>query len=198
MGIYVCAFLGQRPLIQEELFSLGTQVTPTLDLPATIAWCSDLFTFCNCAMLRFVYFLRRSVWICFLFACFYVMLGWSKCSPVSSKKSSVLTLLVMGPGKKFLIQVRSIFCSSGWIRSAIYGLGLENSPFKCQIFQFFALWVKKNLFGLGQKVPGSEAGQPLIYCGSKVSSGLVGSGPISNLYNWNHISSCQVINFNES
>jgi len=35
----------------------------------------------------------------------------------------------------------------------------------------FAFRVKKNLFEFGQKVPGSEAGRPLIYCGSKVSSG---------------------------
>jgi len=176
MGIYVCAFLGQRPLIQEELLSLGTQVTPTLDLPATIAWCSDLFTFCNCAMLRFVYFLRRSVWICFLFACFHVMLGWSKCSPVSSKKSSVLTLLVMGPGKKFLIQVRSIFCSSGWIRSAIYGLGLENSPFKCQIFQFFSFRIKKISSDWVKKYPGQRWVGLLFSAGVKSKLGS-GQGP---------------------
>jgi len=39
---------------------------------------------------------------------------------------------------------------------------------------------QKNLFRSGQKVPGSKAGRPLIYCGSKVSSGRAGSGPISN------------------
>jgi len=32
---------------------------------------------------------------------------------------------------------------------------------------------QKNLFGSGQKVPGLKAGQPLIYCWSKVSSGRV-------------------------
>jgi len=35
--------------------------------------------------------------------------------------------------------------------------------------------------GRVKKVPGSKAGQPLIYCGSKVSSGRVGSGPISSV-----------------
>jgi len=43
-------------------------------------------------------------------------------------------------------------------------------------FSIFCPSVKKNLFGSGQKVPGSEAGRPLIYCGSKVSSGS-GQGP---------------------
>jgi len=40
-------------------------------------------------------------------------------------------------------------------------------------FQFFSLPVKKNLFGLVQKTPGSKEGQPLINWGSKVSSGRV-------------------------
>jgi len=72
-------------------------------------------------------------------------------------------VVVMGLGQKFLTRVRS----------DIYGLGLnfENFPLKCQIFQFFSLRVKKNCFRLGRKVPGSKLGRPLIYCGSKVSSG---------------------------
>jgi len=41
------------------------------------------------------------------------------------------------------------------VRSAIYGLGLENFPKKCQIFNFFPSG-KKNLFGSGQKVLGSK------------------------------------------
>jgi len=38
--------------------------------------------------------------------------------------------LVMGPGQKFLTRVGSIFCGSGRVGSAIYGLGLisENFP----------------------------------------------------------------------
>jgi len=80
----------------------------------------------------------------------------------------------MGPGKFFLTQVGS----------AIFGLGmdLENFPWKCQIFQFFALRVKKNVIGSGRKVPRSELGWPLIYWGVNCmfGSGRVGSGPISN------------------
>jgi len=76
-----------------------------------------------------------------------------------------------GSGSKFFDpgRFRSIFCGLGRVGSAIYGSGLnlENFPKKCLIFQFFSLWVKKNRFG---KVPGSKAGWPLIYCGSKVSS----------------------------
>jgi len=61
----------------------------------------------------------------------------------------------------------------GRVGSAIYGLGLnlENFPLKLQIFQFFSLRIKKNLFRLAQKVPGLKAGRPFIYCRSKVSSG---------------------------
>jgi len=33
------------------------------------------------------------------------------------------------------------------------------------------VWVKKNLIGSGQKLPGSKPAWPLIYCGSKVRSG---------------------------
>jgi len=82
--------------------------------------------------------------------------------------------IVMVPGQNFLPQVRS----------AIFGLGLEN-------FSIFFPNGKKILTTLGQKVPASEPGQPLIYCGSKVclgrvglgrnGLGRVGSGPISRL-----------------
>jgi len=40
---------------------------------------------------------------------------------------------------------------SGRVRSAIFGLGLENFPQKFQIFQFFALWAKKILLSRVQK-----------------------------------------------
>jgi len=42
------------------------------------------------------------------------------------------------------------------------------SPLKYQILQFFPLRNKKNLIELGQKIPRSKMGRPLIYCGSKV------------------------------
>jgi len=37
------------------------------------------------------------------------------------------------------------FCGLGWVGSAIFGLGMDmvNFPQKCQIFQFFALRIKK-------------------------------------------------------
>jgi len=71
----------------------------------------------------------------------------------------------MGPDQKFLT----------WVGSAIYSLGLklENFPLERKTFQFFSLRIKKNLFVSGRKVPGSKPGRPLIYCGSKVSSGRV-------------------------
>jgi len=63
----------------------------------------------------------------------------------------------------------------GWVRSAIYGLGFPSG--------------QKNLFGFGRKVPGLKACQPLIYCGSKVSSCWVRSGPIFNMHHvWCQIS----------
>jgi len=71
-------------------------------------------------------------------------------------------------------QVGSNFCCSGWVRSAIFGLGLEIFPLNIPNFQYLPIGSKKDLIGLGQKVPGSKTGQPLIYC-----SGRVGTGPIS-------------------
>jgi len=62
---------------------------------------------------------------------------------------------MMSPGSKFF--------DPGRVGSAIYGLGFEfgKSPLKMSNLSI--------LFPLGQKVPGSKAGRPLIYCGSKVS-----------------------------
>jgi len=82
----------------------------------------------------------------------------------------------MGPGQKILTQVGLGQFFMARVGSAIYGLGLnlENFPLKYQIFQFFSLQAKKNLFGLGQKVPGSKAGQPyLLQVKSKLGSGRV-------------------------
>jgi len=77
-------------------------------------------------------------------------------------------IVVTGPGQKFF----RALVSHLWFSFVKF-------PLKCQIFQFFPLRVKKRLFGLGQKVPGSKAGWPLIYCRSKVSSAWVklGQGP---------------------
>jgi len=71
------------------------------------------------------------------------------------------------------LQIRDGSGSKVWVGSAIYGLPLILENF--HIFQLFSLRIKKNLFGLGQKVPGSKAGRPLIYRGSTVSAGRVGA-----------------------
>jgi len=72
---------------------------------------------------------------------------------------------VMGSGQKFVTRVGS--------GQPVMGFEFGKFPLKMLNIQFFLLWVKKNLFGLGQKVPESKAGRPLIYCGSKVSLGRV-------------------------
>jgi len=87
----------------------------------------------------------------------------------------------MGPGQKFLTRVGSgqFFVArvgSGqpimvWVR--IQKISSKNVKF----FNFLPFGSKK--IASGRKVPGSNLGWPLIYCGSKVSSGRVGSGPIS-------------------
>jgi len=61
----------------------------------------------------------------------------------------------------------------GWVNFLMLGpgqptLNLENFPQKCQ---FFSPLGHKNL--IGSKKPVSRVGQPLIYCRSKVCSGLV-------------------------
>jgi len=91
-----------------------------------------------------------------------------------------LCLVVMGLHRKVLTLVGSIFCCWGRVRSAIFGLGLENFPKKSKNFQCFSHWIKKDLFGTGQKEPGSKTGQPHFYSGSKLFSGWV--RPISNVY----------------
>jgi len=70
----------------------------------------------------------------------------------------------MGPGQNFLTRVGSGLVSHLW-----FGLEFGKFPLKMSNFQFFSPRVKK--IASGQKVPGSKPGQPLIYCGSKVSSG---------------------------
>jgi len=58
-------------------------------------------------------------------------------------------------------------------------LNLENFPQKSQLFQFFSLRIKRNLIGLGQKIPGSKPGHPFLAAGQKYAQ--VGSGPISSM-----------------
>jgi len=75
----------------------------------------------------------------------------------------------MGPGQKNLTGgwVGSIFSCSGWVRSGQVSplwFGFGEFPLKIPNFQKFLLWVKKNLFGSGQKVHESKRGWLLIYC----------------------------------
>jgi len=59
----------------------------------------------------------------------------------------------------------------------LLGLGLVGPAIFGLVFSIFSHSGKKNLFGSGQKVPGSMAGQPLITGGQKYVR--VRSGPIS-------------------
>jgi len=72
----------------------------------------------------------------------------------------------MGPGQKFLTRVGSIFCSSGRVRSGqpfmVWVWIWKIFPKYVKFFNFFPFGSKKSL----RKVPRSEAGRPLIYCGS--------------------------------
>jgi len=54
--------------------------------------------------------------------------------------------------------------------------GFGKFPHKMSNFSNFFPLGLLNLFESSQKVPGSKAGGPFIYCGSKVSLGRVGSG----------------------
>jgi len=79
----------------------------------------------------------------------------------------------MGLGQKFLTRVRSGRVNFLWLGSGqpftVWVWNWKISPKNVKFFNFFPLSQKKNLFGLGRKVPGLKVGRPLIYCGSKVS-----------------------------
>jgi len=86
--------------------------------------------------------------------------------------------LAMGPGQMFLTGVRL---------GQFFVLLIPSQPSSVwfwvwKISKFFSLRVKEISSGQVKKVLGSKAGRPLIYCGSKVCSGWVGSGPISATY----------------
>jgi len=72
-----------------------------------------------------------------------------------------------------VIRDKNFWLGLGRVSHLWFLLGGWKFPQKMSNFSIFSLQVKKNLFGLGQKVPGSKAGWPLIYCGSKVNSGQV-------------------------
>jgi len=60
-------------------------------------------------------------------------------------------------------------------------------------FSNFSLRVKKSCFGSGRKVPGSQPGRPLIYCGPKVSSGRVRAHLYCNVYRFFHTSTADKV-----
>jgi len=72
-------------------------------------------------------------------------------------------LRVMGPGQNFLTRV-------GLGQPSF---GFRKFPLKIPNFSIFFPSVHKNLFGLGQKITGSNKGWTHIYCGSKVWVGSV-------------------------
>jgi len=82
---------------------------------------------------------------------------------------------MMGPGQNFLTWV-----GPGRVRNLWFGFDFGKFPLKMSNFSIFFALGQKNIFALGQKVPGSKAGRPLIYCGSKVSSGPVRA--VSRIY----------------
>jgi len=87
-----------------------------------------------------------------------------------SKLTKTSTLnVVMGQGQKILTQVGSIFCGSD--RVSHLWFGFELGKFRPKNVKKIDKGQKK--ISSGRKVPGSKAGQPLIYCGSKVSWGQV-------------------------
>jgi len=97
--------------------------------------------------------------------------------------TSELSWLVMGPDQKILTRVGSgqfFVARVGRVSHLWFGIEFQKFPLKMSNFSIFFPSGQKNLLWSGRKVPGSKPGQPLIYCGSKVSSGRVGSEPISN------------------
>jgi len=88
----------------------------------------------------------------------------------------------MGLGQKFMTRIRSsqfLLLGLGRVRSAIFGLGLENFPSKSKIF---SLWVKKISSDRAKKYLDQRWVGLLFIADQKY--GWVGSGPISSLGHW--------------
>jgi len=78
------------------------------------------------------------------------------------------------------VRVKKILLlGSGRVSHLWFGYRFGKFPLKMPNFSIFCPSGKKNVISLGRKVPGSGLGWPLFYCGSKVCSGRVGSGPNS-------------------
>jgi len=115
----------------------------------------------------------------------FVILISEGCRKIKSTVSECVWGFLMGPGQNFWpesgwVNFFVAWVGSGRVSHLWFGFELQKFPLKMSNFSIFLLWVKNNCFRSGQKVPGSKPGQPLIYCRSKVSSGRVGSGPISS------------------
>jgi len=76
--------------------------------------------------------------------------------------------------------VNFLWLGLGRVSHLWFGFEFGKFPLNMSNFSIIFPSDKKNLFGSGQKVPGSKADQPLIYWGSKVSSGRV----MAHLYLW--------------
>jgi len=78
--------------------------------------------------------------------------------------------LEMGSGQKFLTLVGSGNILAAWVESSHVNSfsGAQTFSAKKLMFSIFVLSSQKNLFGLGQEIPRSEPGQPLIYRRSRI------------------------------
>jgi len=72
--------------------------------------------------------------------------------------------IVIGLCQKFLTRVGSIFLARGWVGSVShlwFEFGFGKFCLKMSNFSIFFSLGQKNIFGLGQKVPGSKVGRRL-------------------------------------
>jgi len=82
--------------------------------------------------------------------------------------------LVMGRVKNFWPGSGPVnFFCSGWVRQMVWVWIWKISPKNIKVFNFFPFRSKKISLGRVEKYLGRKGRQPLIYCGSKVSSGRV-------------------------
>jgi len=92
----------------------------------------------------------------------------SKCSKMNRGDSwNLVGSWVTGSGSKSFVLGCAKFLVLGLGQPSLVWVWVWKFPLK---IPNFSLPVRKNLFGLGQKVPGSKPDQPLIYCESKVWS----------------------------
>jgi len=109
-----------------------------------------------------------NIWSLQMIFCQKIMVNWKNHKKNSIQKKHQIRWVWTsdGSGSKIFgpCRVGSIFCGSGWFSHLWFGFEFGNFPLKMSNFSIFSLRVKKSLW------VGSKAGQPLIYCGSKVST----------------------------